>query len=107
VIAARLTWERAGSVLRFPKTFSLKRISVNVNHSYFSDNYFYFLKVWYMFWLNILSPSGTGNIHIYGIYLLIVFQNPYTGVRPMDIGSQRASNLAVCNRESVTKIGSP
>ena len=42
-----------------------------------------------MFWLNTLSSSGTGNIymHILLIYLLIVFQNPYTGIRPMDIGT--------------------
>jgi len=40
-----------------------------------------------MLWLNTLSSSGTGYIYIYIIYLYIVFQNPYTGVRPMDVGT--------------------
>ena len=33
--------------------------------------------------------NGWGNVESYEyifIYLFIVFQNPYTGVRPMDIG---------------------
>jgi len=58
------------------------------------------------FWFQCDLLPFTNFLFIYlFIYLLIVFQNPYTmssGFR----NSQRISNLAVCNREPFTKIGS-